>query len=128
MPGSGGRLGPKAPTPAATITTNRATVSDATDAAALWDSNGTAASFSATSTTVLTGNNYTITAELLPFGRGVTSGVVGNLAASDLVVAFAPGVHPREAYTELCRVLGQLSIFAPDSRTTRDHSVACAAI
>ncbi|HND54829.1 MAG TPA: type VI secretion system baseplate subunit TssK, partial [Pirellulaceae bacterium] len=32
------------------------------------------------------------------------------------VVAFAPGVHPREAYTELCRVLGQLSIFAPDRR------------
>lgn len=32
------------------------------------------------------------------------------------VVAFAANVHPREAYTELCRVLGQLSIFGPDRR------------
>lgn len=32
------------------------------------------------------------------------------------VVAFAADVHPREAYTELCRVLGQLSIFGQDRR------------
>lgn len=29
------------------------------------------------------------------------------------VVAFAPGVHPRVAYTELCRVAGQLAVFEP---------------
>jgi type VI secretion system protein ImpJ len=29
------------------------------------------------------------------------------------VVAFAPGVHPRDAYRELCRVAGQLAIFEP---------------
>lgn len=32
------------------------------------------------------------------------------------VVAFAADVHPREAYTELCRVLGQLSIFGADRK------------
>lgn len=30
------------------------------------------------------------------------------------VIAFAPGVHPRDAYRELCRVAGQLAIFEPD--------------
>jgi type VI secretion system protein ImpJ len=30
------------------------------------------------------------------------------------VVAFAPGVHPRDAYRELCRVAGQLAVFEPD--------------
>lgn len=30
------------------------------------------------------------------------------------VVAFAPGVHPRVAYTELCRVAGQLAVFEQD--------------
>lgn len=34
------------------------------------------------------------------------------------VIAFAQGIHPRVAYTELCRVLGQLSIFGPDRRVT----------
>lgn len=34
------------------------------------------------------------------------------------VVAFAPGVHPRVAYTELCRVAGQLAVFEPQ----RTHS------
>jgi len=29
------------------------------------------------------------------------------------VVAFAPGIHPREAYRELCRVAGQLCVFEP---------------
>jgi type VI secretion system protein ImpJ len=29
------------------------------------------------------------------------------------VIAFAPGIHPREAYRELCRVAGQLAIFEP---------------
>jgi len=29
------------------------------------------------------------------------------------VLAFAPGVHPRVAYTELCRVAGQLAVFEP---------------
>ena len=29
------------------------------------------------------------------------------------VVAFAPGIHPRDAYRELCRVAGQLSVFEP---------------
>lgn len=32
------------------------------------------------------------------------------------VLAFAEGVHPLVAYTELCRVLGQLSIFSPERR------------
>ena len=32
------------------------------------------------------------------------------------VLSFAPGVHPREAYTELCRIAGQLSVFEPDRR------------
>jgi type VI secretion system protein ImpJ len=32
------------------------------------------------------------------------------------VLAFAQGVHPLVAYTELCRIVGQLSIFAPDRR------------
>jgi len=31
-------------------------------------------------------------------------------------LAFAQGVHPREAYGELCRIVGQLSIFGPDRR------------
>jgi type VI secretion system protein ImpJ len=31
-------------------------------------------------------------------------------------LAFAQGVHPREAYCELCRIVGQLSIFGPDRR------------
>lgn len=29
------------------------------------------------------------------------------------VVAFAPGIHPRDAYRELCRVAGQLCVFEP---------------
>jgi type VI secretion system protein ImpJ len=33
------------------------------------------------------------------------------------VVAFAQGIHPLVAYTELCRIVGQLSIFASDRRT-----------
>ena len=32
------------------------------------------------------------------------------------VVAFAPGIHPRTAYTELCRVAGQLAVFEPERR------------
>ncbi|MHC4398307.1 MAG: type VI secretion system baseplate subunit TssK [Planctomycetota bacterium] len=32
------------------------------------------------------------------------------------VLAFAQGVHPLVAYTELCRLLGQLSIFGPSRR------------
>jgi type VI secretion system protein ImpJ len=32
------------------------------------------------------------------------------------VLAFASGVHPLVAYTELCRVVGQLSIFGRDRR------------
>jgi type VI secretion system protein ImpJ len=31
-------------------------------------------------------------------------------------IAFAAGVHPRTAYTELCRVAGQLAIFEPERR------------
>ncbi|MFZ4733099.1 MAG: type VI secretion system baseplate subunit TssK, partial [Pirellulales bacterium] len=31
-------------------------------------------------------------------------------------IAFAPGIHPRVAYTELCRVAGQLAIFEPERR------------
>jgi len=34
------------------------------------------------------------------------------------VLAFAEGVHPLTAYTELCRVVGQLSIFGRERRTT----------
>ncbi len=34
------------------------------------------------------------------------------------VLAFAQGVHPFVAYTELCRIVGQLSIFAPERRAT----------
>lgn len=32
------------------------------------------------------------------------------------VIAFAAGVHPRQAYAELCRVVGALAIFEPDRR------------
>lgn len=32
------------------------------------------------------------------------------------VLAFANGVHPLTAYTELCRLVGQLSIFGPERR------------
>ena len=32
------------------------------------------------------------------------------------VMAFALGVHPLAAYTELCRIVGRLSIFAPERR------------
>ena len=31
-------------------------------------------------------------------------------------VAFAPGVHPADAYLELCRIVGQLSVFGADAR------------
>lgn len=31
-------------------------------------------------------------------------------------IAFAPGVHPRIAYGELCRVAGQLAVFEPERR------------
>jgi|GEM_PF-207994 len=42
-----------------------------------------------------------------------------NAAYSVLgVSAFAQGVHPREAYVELCRIVGQLSIFGPERRAT----------
>ncbi len=30
--------------------------------------------------------------------------------------AFIPGIHPLEAYRDLCRIVGQLAIFAPDRR------------
>lgn len=36
--------------------------------------------------------------------------------ASLRVVAFAPSVHPRTAYLELCRIAGQLAIFEPGRR------------
>jgi len=40
-----------------------------------------------------------------------------NSAYSTLsVLAFAKGVHPFEAYVELCRIVGQLSVFGPDRR------------
>ena len=40
-----------------------------------------------------------------------------NEAYSTLrVITFASGVHPFVAYTELCRIVGQLSIFGPDRR------------
>ena len=32
------------------------------------------------------------------------------------VMAFAAGIHPLAAYTELCRIVGRLSIFAPERR------------
>jgi len=32
------------------------------------------------------------------------------------VLAFARGIHPREAYAELCRVAGQLAVFEPERR------------
>ncbi len=32
------------------------------------------------------------------------------------IVGFDQGVHPRVAYIELCRIVGQLSIFSPDRR------------
>jgi type VI secretion system protein ImpJ len=42
-----------------------------------------------------------------------------NVAYGTLaVVAGARGVHPLTAYTELCRIVGQLSIFGPNRRTT----------
>ncbi|MCA9263596.1 MAG: type VI secretion system baseplate subunit TssK [Planctomycetales bacterium] len=40
-----------------------------------------------------------------------------NEAYSTLgVIAFTDGVHPLDAYTELCRIVGQLSIFGDDRR------------
>ncbi|NQT36229.1 MAG: type VI secretion system baseplate subunit TssK [Planctomycetes bacterium] len=40
-----------------------------------------------------------------------------NAASTALgVLAFASGVHPLLAYTELCRIVGQLSIFSPERR------------
>lgn len=33
------------------------------------------------------------------------------------VMAFAPGVHPFAAYTELCRIMGKLAIFGPRRRS-----------
>jgi type VI secretion system protein ImpJ len=40
-----------------------------------------------------------------------------NVAYATLgVLAFALGVHPLVAYTELCRIVGQLSIFGPERR------------
>jgi type VI secretion system protein ImpJ len=40
-----------------------------------------------------------------------------NAAASALsIIGFAQGTHPLAAYTELCRICGQLSIFAKDRR------------
>jgi type VI secretion system protein ImpJ len=33
------------------------------------------------------------------------------------VLAFALGIHPLDAYVELCRIVGQLSIFGPERRT-----------
>jgi type VI secretion system protein ImpJ len=40
-----------------------------------------------------------------------------NTAYSTLsILAFDQGVHPRLAYVELCRILGQLSIFSPNRR------------
>jgi type VI secretion system protein ImpJ len=32
------------------------------------------------------------------------------------VIAFAPGIHPRTAYLELCRIAGQLAVFEPERR------------
>lgn len=32
------------------------------------------------------------------------------------IIAFAPGIHPRSAYAELCRIAGQLAIFEPERR------------
>ena len=41
-----------------------------------------------------------------------------NVAFSTLaVLAFAQGVHPFVAYTEMCRIVGQLSIFGPKRRS-----------
>ncbi len=34
------------------------------------------------------------------------------------ILAFDRGVHPRLAYVELCRILGQLSIFSPERRVS----------
>lgn len=40
-----------------------------------------------------------------------------NAACGTLgVLAFVPGVHPLVAYTELCRLVGQLSVFGPERR------------
>jgi type VI secretion system protein ImpJ len=42
-----------------------------------------------------------------------------NVAFGTLaVLAFAQGIHPLVAYMELCRIVGQLSIFAPERRAT----------
>jgi type VI secretion system protein ImpJ len=34
------------------------------------------------------------------------------------VIAFAPGIHPRTAYLEMCRIVGQLGVFEPERRLT----------
>jgi type VI secretion system protein ImpJ len=39
--------------------------------------------------------------------------VLNEAAAALSVVAFVPGIHPREAFLELCRLVGQLAVFGP---------------
>ncbi len=39
------------------------------------------------------------------------------------IMAFSPGMHPRTLYIELCRVLGQLSIFGPQRACGRDPTL-----
>lgn len=48
--------------------------------------------------------------------RVLMLGELNSAYATLGVLAFAEGVHPLDAYTELCRVVGQLSIFSPDRR------------
>jgi type VI secretion system protein ImpJ len=43
-------------------------------------------------------------------------GQVNPAYAALRVLGFASGVHPFVAYTELCRLVGQLSVFGPDRR------------
>jgi len=69
-----------------------------------------------------------LTAQVLSRGIGLTSHQPGDtervLMLSELnqgyatlgVWVFAQGVHPFDAYTECCRIVGQLSIFGPDRR------------
>ena len=43
-------------------------------------------------------------------------GQLNSAYAALSILAFDRGVHPRVAYVELCRIVGQLSIFRPERR------------
>lgn len=52
------------------------------------------------------------------FDRIMMLGELNQAYSTLAVLAFAQGVHPFVAYVELCRIVGQLSIFTPERRAT----------